>query len=83
VKTYKDRQLVYAANSRCPCGAGLAHPKKIGRDGYWDCSDILTGRAIPKGEEGWVTHTAQLPFVFYEVKSEDQPSAQGASTRRK
>lgn len=80
-KVYKDKQLVYAANTRCLCGAGMAYPKSMGPDGYWDCSDILTGRAIPSGQEGSVKHEAQLPFVFYELKSERQPSANGATTR--
>lgn len=82
-KVYKDAKLVYAATVRCPCGAGLAYPKGIGPDGCWDCSDILTGRAIPKDEEGSVQHTARLPFAFYEVKGENQPSARGATTRPK
>jgi hypothetical protein len=77
----KHSRLIYAAYSRCPCGAGLAHREGVGPDGYWDCSDILLGKAVPKGEPGSVQHTAQLPFVFYEVKSENQPSANGATTR--
>lgn len=85
IKTYKDRELVYSATSRCPCGAGLAYPKNAGvgtpSEQAWDCADILTGRAIPKGGPGWKTHTDRLPFAFYEVKSEDQPSARGATTR--
>ncbi len=28
-----------------------------------------------------MTHTDRLPFVFYEIKSEGQPSANGATTR--
>lgn len=74
--------LVYAATARCPCGAGLAY--QAGADpftGAWDCSAILTGTAIPSGQLGSVEHTAVLPFVFYEIKSERQPSAHGATTR--
>lgn len=70
------RALVYAANSRCPCGAGLAYREGSGPRGAWDCSLILLGTADPAA-----THTAVLPFVFYEVKSEVQPSANGATTR--
>jgi len=76
--------LVYAAHSRCPCGAGLAHvlnPVQGTEEWAWDCSAILTGTAIPTGEQGTVQHTARLPFAFYEVKSENQPSAGGATTR--
>jgi hypothetical protein len=75
-KIYKETDLVYAAYNRCPCGAGLAYPVNIGMRGYWDCSAILTGKADAK-----VQHTAQLPFMFYEIKSEQQPSAGGATTR--
>ena len=81
-KIYKDKQLVYSATSLCCCGAGMAHPKKTDSfNGYWDCSDILTGRAIPTGNVDSKLHTAKLPFVFYEIKSENQPSANGATTR--
>jgi hypothetical protein len=76
--------LVYAAHNRCPCGAGLAYEKPADPfKGAWDCSAILLGEAIPSGEAGAVQHTALLPFVFYEIKSENQPSAGGASTRPK
>lgn len=65
-------ELIFAATNRCPCGAGLAYPKNIGPWGSWDCSDILLGRATPKGEEGSKEHTGELPFSFYEIKSEQQ-----------
>jgi hypothetical protein len=82
VGTLTDDRLVYAATARCPCGAGLAYvPGASAFYGFWDCSAILTGRAIPQGQPGAVTHTDQLPFSFYEVKEERQPSAQGATTR--
>jgi hypothetical protein len=87
--TERDKRrakMTFAATARCPCGAGLAYddtcisePFKI--PSYWDCSAILLGEAIPAGEEGSVQHTAALPFTFYEIKSEDQPSARGATTR--
>lgn len=75
---FKENELTFAATSRCPCGAGLAYPKKSGAFGYWDCSEILMGHADPDQ-----THTAKLPFTFWEVKSELQPSAYGATTRKK
>jgi hypothetical protein len=75
---FRDDELVYAAKARCDCGAGLAYPRDMGMHGYWDCSDILTGRSMP-GEK---THCGPLPFMFYEIKSEDQPSAEGATTRQ-
>ena len=80
--------LVYAATARCPCGAGLAYRPGVPEPGSpfkgasaWDCSAIILGTAIPSGQPGAVQHTALLPFAFYEIKSEDQPSARGASTR--
>lgn len=72
-----EELLVYSAEARCPCGAGLAYIRDPGEDEYfWDCSKIMLGTA-DKG----VKHTAQLPFLFYEIKSELQPSAEGRSTR--
>lgn len=86
IKKLTEKDLRYSAYSRCDCGAGLAYPKdpkyfKYLMDGHWDCSDIWLGRAIPEGEEGAVKHCGELPFAFYEIKSEDQPSANGATTR--
>ena len=79
----KDAELVYAATARCMCGAGLAYPTDARPKDAWDCSDILTGRAVPKGVIGSVLHDTPRPFVFYEIKSEHQPSANGQTTRRK
>lgn len=81
-------KLRYAATVRCPCGAGLAYDPRADGEGTpfrgpsaWDCSAILLGEAIPSGQPGAVEHTDQLPFAFYEIKSEDQPSAKGRTTR--
>lgn len=67
--------LTFAASARCPCGARLAYgpmcivePFRI--PSYWDCSDILLGRAVPSGQPGSVTHTDKLPFAFWEIKAE-------------
>lgn len=78
-----EADLVYAATARCPCGAGLAYVRRRGPcvSTHWDCAAILLGTAIPQGEPGAVEHTGQLSFLFYEVKSERQPSASGATTR--
>lgn len=75
---FTDDDLIYAGHSRCPCGAGLAYHEHLT---YWDCSDILTGRAAPAGSPGAKQHTDKLPFTFYEIKSERQPSVNGATTR--
>lgn len=80
-KVYTDDDLIYAATDHCPCGAGLAYPDGIGPHGSWDCAAILTGRAVPSGQPGSVQHTGRLPFAFWKVKSELQPSADGATTR--
>lgn len=78
-------RLVYAAYGRCPCGAGLAYDPLLEDEnsvfkgplsGYWDCSAILLGVADQS-----VTHTGKLPFAFYDIKCEKQPSANGANTR--
>lgn len=77
-------ELIYAATTRCPCGAGLAYKsdaEPFGETAVWDCSAILLGDAIPSGMPGSVEHTDLLPFAFYEIKSEQQPSAEGATTR--
>jgi hypothetical protein len=80
--TYTDADLTYAATFRCPCGAGLAYAHAADTmASSWDCADILTGRAIPAGRDGAVTHTSPLPFAFWEVKSERQSSAYGMTTR--
>lgn len=85
-KSVADR-IVYAAHERCLCGAGLAYDPlfedeasvfKGPLSGYWDCSAILTGTA-----DASVQHTGKLPFSFYAIKSEQQPSACGATTRIK
>ncbi len=78
-----ERRLIYAAYARCPCGAGLAYDPRKGAYDSWDCSDILLGKAIQSGQPGAMIHTARLPFIFYEIKSELQPSANGATTRKK
>lgn len=89
MKIYQDSELKYSAYSKCACGAGLAYP----RDGKqpdpnsffvhasdWWCSKILKGEDL--GKEGDVKHQI-FPFSMYEIKSEDQPSANGATTRPK
>ena len=71
-------KLLFAATARCPCGAGLAYDEDSseGVHGAWDCSAILLGTADKTKQ-----HEARLPFAFYDVKDESQPSSQGATTR--
>ena len=75
--TFKAHELLFSAYSRCQCGAGLAYPKNIMDPlHYWQCADMLMGEAIiPEG------HSSMLPFTMYEILSESQPSAEGATTR--
>lgn len=87
-------RLLYAAYERCECGAGMAYdPANPGDESSpfrgpskWECSDILrfaTYTADQKLAVKAATHTSPLPFAFYEVKSEGQPSANGATTRER
>lgn len=82
----KLKHMTFAATARCKCGAGLAYDETCVQEpfrypSYWDCSAILLGDAVLSGRPGAVEHTDILPFGFYEIKSEHQPSARGASTR--
>ena len=79
-KQLTEQDLRYAAYKRCPCGAGLAYVPGS-KEQSWDCSDILLGRAATKDQAGSVEHTGKLPFIFYEILGEQQPSAKGATTR--
>ena len=73
---FNVKKLVFAASFRCVRGTGMAYPEGIGMHGAWYCSAILLGQAKPNSE-----HTPAHPFMFYEVKSECQPSAHGVTTR--
>jgi hypothetical protein len=68
--------LTFSATFRCGCSHGMAYPTHIGIHGSWYCSAILRGIADRN-----VKHTPSHPFAFYEVKCEQQPSANGATTR--
>lgn len=74
---FSDEDLIYAADARClKCQAGMAYPKNCDLWHQWTCSNVLKGIGTDGG------HTA-YPFSFYEIKSEKQPSANGATTRPK
>lgn len=73
---FNASELRFAAFERCNCGAGMAYPVDIGIHGAWHCSAILRGNASRDAK-----HTSSMPFAFYEIKSEDTPSANGATTR--
>lgn len=70
-------ELCFAATTRCACGAGMAYPDGgMNVHGSWHCSAILRGKAPVMS-----VHSEQMPFAFYEIKSENQPSAGGETTR--
>lgn len=72
-------QLRFAATARCECGLGMAYkPHADPAATEWVCSGILMGTADVSA-----AHTEPLVFAFWEVKSEDQPSANGMTTRPK
>lgn len=76
---FTEDELIFSATIRCKgCGAGLAYPKDCGPGHYWDCSGVLLGKIKNPGKEH-----EQYPFMYHEIKSEDQPSAHGHSTREK
>lgn len=75
-KPFTDDELRYASANRCVCGSGMAYPLGCGPNHYWDCSAILKGEAKTTD-----IHTDQLPFSMWSIKSEAQPSANGATTR--
>lgn len=77
---FVDDELRYSAGAKCDtCGAGLAYPESCGMHHRWDCSRVLKGETKQEEDDGKIHHS--YPFAFYEIKSEGQPSAQGATTR--
>lgn len=77
-----SKHLLFASHARCKgCDAGLAYFMGTTAS-EWDCSAVLLGRAQAgeKNADGTWKHPT-YPFAFYEIKSEGQPSANGATTR--
>lgn len=71
--------LVWAATARCRCGSGYAYPNFLhDPHGNWFCAASLLGTS-PVGTE----HDCAKPFAFWSIKSDQQLSAQGATTRPK
>lgn len=64
---FTDDELIYSAQTLCPCGHGLAYPKGCPMNFYWDCSAILKGIA-----DKTVKHTDKLSFMMYDVKGESE-----------
>jgi len=77
IEFFKDEDLIYSAFVCCKkCGSGMAYPKDCGPFHQWTCSNVLKGIGTDNGHE-------ILPFSMYDVLSENQPSAYGATTRKK
>lgn len=77
---FSPSELVYAARVRCgKCHAGMAYPKDSGMHGAWVCSAVLLSG--DRGIKCSVAHDRARPFSMYEITSENQPSARGATTR--
>lgn len=80
---YTDEELVYAAHSRCKCGAGLAYVKGCPANHYWDCSAILKGKGVG-GVDGGGEHSSPKPFAFWKITSElEFNEGEGITTRPK
>lgn len=74
---FAEEELLYAARTRCPCGHGLAYPKNCANPHHhWECSAMLKGV-----QDNTIMHSERYPFSMYSIKSEDQPSAEGQTTR--
>lgn len=90
-------RLTYAAYDRCSCGYGMAYDPlgkvihypdegPFHKPNRWECAATLLYSAgeLPLEELNYlktVGHSSPLPFTLYEIKSENQPSANGATTR--
>ncbi len=73
-------RLVYSAKERCECGAGFAYDRRSLSKAHWDCSAILLGDALlVEGERGACAHS--MPCEYFDLVSERQPAAMGATTR--
>lgn len=74
---FTDEELVYSALARCKkCDSGLAYPKDCGPFHQWSCSAVLKGE-----NKDLLADHDQLPFQFWEVKSEKENSVGKATTR--
>lgn len=85
-------RMTFAAYTRCECGAGMAYDPYQEDDPNspfkgptkWECSNILLYETFDRDKKAEVkaaVHSPPMSFNAYEVKSENQPSANGATTR--
>jgi hypothetical protein len=74
---YTDDELLYSADARCNCGAGLAYPLKRDdamRITAWTCSAVLKG-AAPQSHESF-------PFAFWKIREETSINNHHGGTTR-
>lgn len=87
-----DKELMYAATSRCRCGAGLAHPtdhKLSIAIRAWVCSTVLKGDGIAHDQTGAAFNGSasigehdSLPWAFFKVREETSVNNTGGHTTR-
>lgn len=70
--------LIFAATERCPCGAGLAMPKRGPRRIVWRCSAVLLRTHDPEQE-----HAEPVSYDGGGIAHEGHPiqNKTGATTR--
>ena len=73
-----DKDLLYAATSRCRCGAGLAHPLDSDlalQIGAWVCLAVLKEEAEAEGHDSY-------HWSMYKVREETSINNDGGRTTR-
>lgn len=78
-RKFTNEELVYTAIGRCVCEHGLAYPKNSSPRGNWICGALLLSGE--RSKDVLQNHSPAYPFPMYSIKSEQQPSANGATTR--
>lgn len=78
-RAYTNDEIIYSATARCPCGSGLAYVRDCGAFSSWYCAAALR-HDLPNPDPFDGKHH-EYPFVEWKILSEEQPSAQGATTR--
>lgn len=79
MKIYSDLELLYSAESRCVCGAGLAYPlnhEEAWQLRAWVCSSVLAGEVVDEKQ-----HDA-FPWAFYKIREETSINNRPGTTTR-
>lgn len=80
MKTFGDMELLYSAESRCICGAGMAYPldnDEAMKLQAWCCSRVLKGESPEKGNGH-----ERCPWAFYKIREETSINNRSAATTR-